>query len=312
MQRPGPPPQRPSAMNPLNFNRSTSGGTPSAAYNYLPRPSPSATAAGQSNPFSRGLAFGGSSLPPHLAGFPGQTGSSGSGVSMQQPGSQQQQSAGQNSLSINDFPALGGAGSLNAGSVGNGSMNYATSTAGLGRAGDGLNDNDFPSLNDGFNGNGPSLSSTQEQASAAATLQHQRLAREQNHSQTLNAARGGFGEPERNYATKVGMQQPPGMSIAQNWSTAGTGGFESGITGLDMNGSGRALNADGSNGGIEMHHNQALQQAKTPAQQVLTSPADRFGLVGLLNIIKMHDPDLSMLAMGSDLQALGMRLESTE
>lgn len=202
-------------------------------------------------------------------------------------------------------------------------MNYASSTSGMPRSGDGLSNDDFPSLNEGFIGNGTSTSRDQEQASAAATLQHQRIAREQNQSQTLNAARGGFGEPERNYATKVGMQQPPGMSIAQNWpSTGGAGlsGFENGVTGLSLNGgtgSETALlgNAEGSSshGGMDgsmLLHNAA--PAKTPAQQVLTSPADRFGLLGLLNIIKLQDPDLSMLAMGSDLQALGMRLDASE
>jgi len=51
---------------------------------------------------------------------------------------------------------------------------------------------------------------------------------------------------------------------------------------------------------------------QTPAQQVLTSPADRFGLLGLLTIIKMQDPDLSMLAMGADLQTMGLNLNATE
>lgn len=200
-------------------------------------------------------------------------------------------------------------------------MNYANSTSGLLPPGEGLNNDDFPSLNEGFTGNGTSLNGNQEQASAAATLQHQRIAREQNQSQTLNAARGGFGEPERNYATKVGMQQPLGISIAQNWSSTGTGaslgGFDSGGGGLDMNGSrGTGVNNDGSNGGGTaaslMLQNSVPQLAKTPAQQVLTSPADRFGLLGLLSIIKMQDPDLSMLAMGSDLQLMGMSLESSE
>ena len=315
MQRPGPPPQRPSAMNPLSFNRSSSGTAPSTAYsNYAPRPSPSATAGG-SNPFSRGFAFGNSALPPHLAAFAGSGGASSVGL-----GAGQQQPGGQSSLNINDFPALGGNG--NASSSGNGSLNYANSTTGLSRPGEGLTTDDFPSLNEGFTPNGTTMSNIHEQASAAATLQHQRIAREQNQTQTLNAARGGFGEPERNYATKVGMQQPPSMSIAQTWSSAGPsglGGFEGGISsGLDANGaSGQrdgAANNEGSNGGMEaqMLHDAASNQVKTPAHQVLTSPADRFGLLGLLQIIKMQDPDLSMLAMGSDLQTLGMSLEASE
>lgn len=321
MQRPGPPPQRPSAMN---FNRSASGAAPSANYNYLPRPSPSASTAGASNPFSRGFTFGTSNLPPHLAGFSGAPGTATVAGGAGQQG-------GQGSLNINDFPALGDVGSLQSSSSGNPNMSYANSTTGLGRPGDELNNDDFPSLSEGFIGNngGISSNSSQEQASAAATLQHQRIAREQNHTQTLNAARGGFGEPERNYATKVGMQQPPGMSIAQNWTSTGgggLGGFGKGVAGMDMNGAsgteGVSLTTnDGINGGVDgqqlaggsmLLQNNLQQPAKTPAQQVLTSPADRFGLLGLLSIIKLQDPDLSMLAMGSDLQALGMRLESNE
>lgn len=56
----------------------------------------------------------------------------------------------------------------------------------------------------------------------------------------------------------------------------------------------------------------AVQNPQTPVQQVLFSPADRYGLLGLLNIIKTQDPDLSMLALGSDLTTLGLDLGATE
>jgi CCR4-NOT transcription complex subunit 2 len=46
---------------------------------------------------------------------------------------------------------------------------------------------------------------------------------------------------------------------------------------------------------------------------VLYSPADRFGLLGLLNIIKVSaDPDFGMLTLGTDLEKLGLDLGSTE
>ncbi|WFD35711.1 transcriptional regulator [Malassezia cuniculi] len=48
--------------------------------------------------------------------------------------------------------------------------------------------------------------------------------------------------------------------------------------------------------------------AQLPISQVLASPADRFGLVGLVSLIKMQDPDMSMLTMGKNLQTLGMNL----
>lgn len=40
--------------------------------------------------------------------------------------------------------------------------------------------------------------------------------------------------------------------------------------------------------------------------------ADGFGLLGLLSVIRMTDPDLSMLALGSDLTTLGLNLNSPE
>lgn len=49
-----------------------------------------------------------------------------------------------------------------------------------------------------------------------------------------------------------------------------------------------------------------------PIHQVLTSPADRFGLVGLVSLIKTQDPDMSMLTMGNNLQTLGMNLDSLD
>ncbi|WFC98091.1 transcriptional regulator [Malassezia yamatoensis] len=49
-----------------------------------------------------------------------------------------------------------------------------------------------------------------------------------------------------------------------------------------------------------------------PIDQVLYSPADRFGLVGLVSLIKTQDPDMSMLTMGNNLQSLGMNLESSD
>ncbi|KAG9091539.1 hypothetical protein FRC07_011836, partial [Ceratobasidium sp. 392] len=44
----------------------------------------------------------------------------------------------------------------------------------------------------------------------------------------------------------------------------------------------------------------------TPAQQVLISAADRWGLLGLLQIIKGGDPDVSLLNVGADLSGMGL------
>ncbi|GAA5902779.1 CCR4-NOT core subunit CDC36 [Sporobolomyces salmoneus] len=53
---------------------------------------------------------------------------------------------------------------------------------------------------------------------------------------------------------------------------------------------------------------QQQQIPQTPAQQVLFSPADRFGLIGLLHIIKTANTDQGMLALGNDLTNLGLDL----
>ncbi|GAA5851715.1 hypothetical protein JCM5353_002065 [Sporobolomyces roseus] len=50
------------------------------------------------------------------------------------------------------------------------------------------------------------------------------------------------------------------------------------------------------------------QVPQTPVQQVLFSPADRFGLIGLLHIIKSANTDQGMLALGNDLTNLGLDL----
>lgn len=49
---------------------------------------------------------------------------------------------------------------------------------------------------------------------------------------------------------------------------------------------------------------------QTPAQQVLFSPADRFGLLGLLQIIKHSEPDMAKLTLGMDLTQLGLDVGS--
>lgn len=49
-----------------------------------------------------------------------------------------------------------------------------------------------------------------------------------------------------------------------------------------------------------------------PIHQVLSSPVDCFGLVGLVGLIKTQDPDTALLTMGTNLQSLGLNIESTE
>jgi hypothetical protein len=41
-------------------------------------------------------------------------------------------------------------------------------------------------------------------------------------------------------------------------------------------------------------------------------PSKNYSLMGLLRVIRMTDPDLNMLALGSDLTTLGLNLDSSE
>lgn len=49
---------------------------------------------------------------------------------------------------------------------------------------------------------------------------------------------------------------------------------------------------------------------QTPAQQILVSPADRWGLLGLLAMIKTSDPDIGLLTVGTDLGTMGLDMNN--
>lgn len=179
---------------------------------------------------------GAASLASQLAGLSGQSGG-------------QSQGQGQGGeLNLSDFPALGGGQAQQGGAPGLGGLNqplssYATQagtggvTAAL-RGGAPLrnfNQDEFPALNqtsstDGRTGDDGFPRGVAEQVSAAAALQHQHQQREQHRQSmlgsvvgggartdaSLSAARGGFGEPDRNYATKLGAGPPgPGLGVQQ-------------------------------------------------------------------------------------------------
>eukprot|EP00252_Welwitschia_mirabilis_P013022 TRINITY_DN2877_c0_g1_i1.p1 TRINITY_DN2877_c0_g1~~TRINITY_DN2877_c0_g1_i1.p1 ORF type:complete len:451 (+),score=97.73 TRINITY_DN2877_c0_g1_i1:159-1355(+) len=76
---------------------------------------------------------------------------------------------------------------------------------------------------------------------------------------------------------------------------------------------------------LQQYQNQAqfrLQQVPAVGQssrdqgvksmQGIQAPADKFGLMGLLNVIRMTDLDLTTLALGIDLTTLGLNLNSKE
>ncbi|KAM7254359.1 hypothetical protein ACFE04_028591 [Oxalis oulophora] len=57
---------------------------------------------------------------------------------------------------------------------------------------------------------------------------------------------------------------------------------------------------------------QSSRDQNIKSMQAAQSPSDPFGLLGLLSVIRMSDPDLTSLALGIDLTTLGLNLNSTE
>ena len=55
----------------------------------------------------------------------------------------------------------------------------------------------------------------------------------------------------------------------------------------------------------------AVKQHQEQLQKQKVMP-DRYGLLGLLNVIRMNEQDLNTLSIGSDLTTLGLNLNSSE
>ncbi|XP_044482516.1 probable NOT transcription complex subunit VIP2 isoform X2 [Mangifera indica] len=62
----------------------------------------------------------------------------------------------------------------------------------------------------------------------------------------------------------------------------------------------------------QMSVNQSFRNQDIKSMQSAHSTPDPFGLLGLLSVIKMSDPDLTSLALGIDLTTLGLNLNSAE
>ncbi|KAK7261433.1 hypothetical protein RIF29_27743 [Crotalaria pallida] len=58
--------------------------------------------------------------------------------------------------------------------------------------------------------------------------------------------------------------------------------------------------------------NQSFRDQGLKSMQTAQSSPDPFGLLGLLSVIRMSDPDLTSLALGIDLTTLGLNLNSSE
>ncbi|CAG8574275.1 2819_t:CDS:2 [Funneliformis mosseae] len=122
-------------------------------------------------------------------------------------------------------------------------------------------------------------------------------------------------QDKKNFSTKSGgsvqiMQQIPSSSLMMPYSLTGPANqttpysTTSTLTGTPYPPSIGIPNLQSTLGGAP-----SLNQSSSSPSSVAS---DEFGLLGLLSVIRMTDPDLSMLALGSDLTTLGLNLNSPD
>ncbi|KAI0088606.1 hypothetical protein BDY19DRAFT_906609 [Irpex rosettiformis] len=98
-------------------------------------------------------------------------------------------------------------------------------------------------------------------------------------------------------SSQFSQQQQPQTSVPQHTPYAGNGnGTVAGETALHPSQSSTQPSA--------------TSIPQTPAQQVLMSPADRWGLLGLLAMIKSADLDTTLLSVGTDLGTMGLDMQT--
>jgi CCR4-NOT transcription complex subunit 2 len=114
------------------------------------------------------------------------------------------------------------------------------------------------------------------------------------------------------------LHAPPGVappsSFSQQPTQQGQSQAQTPFVGNgNGNGNGTPTTGNGGNGvGAEAQGQSASAPApvpQTPAQQILMSAADRWGLLGLLAMIKNADPDQALLLVGTDLGTMGLDMQ---
>ncbi|KAJ3415736.1 hypothetical protein HDV05_004200 [Chytridiales sp. JEL 0842] len=110
-------------------------------------------------------------------------------------------------------------------------------------------------------------------------------------------------QQQQQHQPHAGVVGAPGMGTgnsAVGGSAAGTGGGG----GL----SGNLIGGSAANPGANATSTPAAMAAALSGIQ----QEDKFGLLGLIDVIRMTDPDMNMLALGCDLAGLGLNLNSAE
>ena len=161
---------------------------------------------------------------------------------------------------------------------------------------------DFPALG-GMGGGGPRKSPSSDAAAAVANKQ-----------QMNQIGRGGgvgnIGGVNRIFAG--GAQQ-------QQQQVGGGGGVDAQQQRQPSFDAGGGFGMGNSRGGyngqdlLRQSSSQSTNNTSSQQQQMANmDPNDRYGLMGLLNVIRMTDPNLTTLALGTDLTMLGLNLNSSE
>ncbi|EMD39642.1 hypothetical protein CERSUDRAFT_71526 [Gelatoporia subvermispora B] len=126
----------------------------------------------------------------------------------------------------------------------------------------------------------------------------------QNHGQNLQQA-----QPQQQQAQVQHLNAPPGVPSPATFNQQQTQGAAlAGAQQTPYLGNGTAAGDTAQHPSQGPGHASAVPQ--TPAQQVLMSPADRWGLLGLLALIKSADPDQNLLSIGTDLGTMGLDMQT--
>jgi CCR4-NOT transcription complex subunit 2 len=137
---------------------------------------------------------------------------------------------------------------------------------------------------------------------------------QQQHSQSLNSRdhlhlHGSelFSAPHSNYHPQT--SRPPGIGLRPPNTVSGIGGsYDQLMQQYQQHQNPSQFRLQQLSGVSQLSYNSREQGIKSMQQ----AASDPFGLLGLLSVIRMSDPDLTSLALGIDLTTLGLNLNSSE
>ena len=260
----------------------------------------------------------------NLSGLGGGNGLGG-GSSFQQGGPQQGYGAPARTASFDasDFPSLGGGGQGPYGDAYPPQYPQGSGYDGFGVDGHvggyyakpppefAIEQEDFPALGGMGGGGGGPRKPSDAAAAVAAGVAKQRQQQQQQHQQQQQQQQIGSG----------GVGNIGGVN--RIFSGGAQGGGIEGNNDLGMQqqrqpnfdaGGGFGMgNSRGGYNGQDLLRQSSSQSSNSVVQQTANmDPNDRYGLMGLLNVIRMTDPNMTTLALGTDLTMLGLNLNSSE